>query len=73
MRATRSDWDRWRPIQLDEGTRKGWPREHAARLVALLISVSPTDSEGFRRCRPDANATRPSRDRYRAADDKSRP
>jgi hypothetical protein len=65
MRARRRDGDRWRPIRLDQGTRKDRPREHAARLVALLILASPTDSEGFRRCRPDANATRPMSDRYR--------
>jgi hypothetical protein len=57
MRARRSDWDRWRPVRLDQGTRKDRPREHAAMLVALLILASPTDSEGFRRCRPEE--TRP--------------
>jgi hypothetical protein len=59
MRARPSDWDRWRPVGLDQGTRKDRPREHAAMLVALLILASPTDSEGFRRCRPEVNATRP--------------
>jgi hypothetical protein len=42
MRARPSDWDRWRPIRLDQGTSKDRPREHAAMLVALLISASPT-------------------------------
>jgi hypothetical protein len=66
VRARRSDWDSSRPIRPDQATRKGRPREHAARLVALLILASPTDSEGFLRCRPDANATCDIHDRYRA-------
>jgi hypothetical protein len=71
MRARRSDWDRWRPVRLDQGTRKDRPREHAAMLVTLLILASPTDSEGFRRCRPEVNATRHVRtDTVRIADHK---
>jgi hypothetical protein len=73
MRARRSDWGRWRPIRPDQGTRKDRPREHAAMLVTLLILASPTDSEGFRRCGPEAKATRPCSDRCRAADHKRPP
>jgi hypothetical protein len=40
MRAKRSDWGRWRPIRLDQGTRKDRPREHTASLVALLMLIS---------------------------------
>jgi hypothetical protein len=47
MRARRGDWDRGRPVRLDQGTRKDRPREHAAMLAAQLILGSPTDSEGF--------------------------
>jgi hypothetical protein len=71
MRARRSDWDRWRPIRLDQGTRKDRPREHAAMLVALLILATPTDSEGFRLVVPRQARPAPCPDRYRPTDHKS--